>query len=40
MSAAIVLMAALFGMALAGALFDYTGSSRAVFINGIGWNLL
>jgi MFS family permease len=41
---AIVLMATLFGMALggwlSGALFDYTGSYRAAFINGIGWNLL
>jgi len=37
-------MATLFGMALggwlSGALFDYTGSYRAAFINGIGWNLL
>ena len=41
---AIVLMATLFGMALggwlSGALFDFTGSYRAAFINGIGWNLL
>ena len=40
----IVLMATLFGMALggwiSGALFDLTGSYRAAFINGIGWNLL
>ena len=39
-----VLMATLFGMALggwlSGALFDFTGSYRAAFINGIGWNLL
>jgi cyanate permease len=37
-------MATLFGMALggwlSGALFDYTGSYRAAFINGIAWNLL
>jgi MFS family permease len=41
---AIVLMATLFGMALggwlSGAIFDLTGSYRAAFINGIGWNLL
>ena len=40
----IVLMATLFGMALggwlSGALFDFTGSYRAAFINGIAWNLL
>ena len=40
----IVLMATLFGMALggwmSGAVFDLTGSYRAAFINGIGWNLL
>jgi MFS family permease len=40
----IVLMATLFGMAfggwISGAIFDYTGSYRAAFINGIGWNLL
>jgi MFS family permease len=40
----IVIMATLFGMALggwmSGALFDFTGSYRAAFINGIGWNLL
>lgn len=39
-----VLMATLFGMALggwmSGAIFDATGSYRAAFINGIGWNLL
>ena len=39
-----VLMATLFGMALggwlSGAVFDWTGSYRAAFINGIGWNLL
>jgi MFS family permease len=41
---AIVLMATLFGMALggwlSGALFDFTGSYRAAFINSIAWNLL
>ena len=40
----IVLMATLFGMALggwvSGAIFDVTGSYRAAFMNGIGWNLL
>ena len=40
----IVLMATLFGMALggwlSGAIYDLTGSYRAAFINGIGWNLL
>jgi len=39
-----VLMATLFGMALggwmSGAIFDYTGSYRAAFINGIAWNLV
>ena len=39
-----VLMATLFGMALggwmSGAIFDLTGSYRAAFVNGIGWNLL
>ena len=39
-----VLMATLFGMALggwmSGAIFDLTGSYRAAFMNGIGWNLL
>ncbi len=39
-----VLMATMFGMALggwmSGAVFDLTGSYRAAFINGIGWNLL
>ncbi len=39
-----VLMATLFGMALggwlSGAIFDWTGSYRAAFLNGIGWNLL
>jgi MFS family permease len=39
-----VLMATLFGMALggwmSGAVFDWTGSYRAAFINGIGWNLV
>jgi MFS family permease len=41
---AIVLMATLLGMAfggwVSGAIFDYTGSYRAAFANGIGWNLL
>jgi len=40
----IVLMATLFGMALggwvSGAIFDLSGSYRAAFLNGIGWNLL
>jgi MFS family permease len=40
----IVIMATLFGMALggwmSGAIFDITGSYRAAFVNGIGWNLL
>jgi MFS family permease len=40
----IVLMATLFGMAfggwISGAIFDWTGSYRAAFLNGIGWNLL
>ena len=39
-----VLMASLFGMALggwlSGVIFDLTGSYRAAFVNGIGWNLL
>jgi hypothetical protein len=37
-------MATLFGMALggwmSGAIFDLTGSYRAAFANGLGWNLL
>ena len=41
---AIVLTATLLGMAfggwLSGAIFDFTGSYHAAFINGIGWNLL
>jgi MFS family permease len=41
---AIILMATLFGMAfggwVSGAIFDATGSYRAAFLNGIGWNLL
>ena len=41
---AIILMATLFGMAfggwVSGAIFDATGSYRAAFVNGIGWNLL
>lgn len=40
----IVLMATLFGMAfggwISGAIFDWTGSYRAAFVNGIAWNLL
>jgi MFS family permease len=40
----VVLTATLVGMALggwlSGALFDWTGSYRAAFLNGIGWNLL
>lgn len=40
----IVLMATLFGMALggwmSGLIFDLTGSYRAAFLNGIGWNVL
>jgi MFS family permease len=40
----IVIMATLFGMAfggwISGAIFDWTGSYRAAFINGIGWNAL
>jgi len=39
-----VLMATLFGMALggwmSGEIFDLTGSYRAAFLNGIGWNLV
>ncbi|MDP1693780.1 MAG: MFS transporter, partial [Burkholderiaceae bacterium] len=39
-----VLMATLFGMALggwmSGKVFDLSGSYRAAFINGVGWNLL
>jgi len=39
-----VLMATLFGMALggwmSGVVFDLTGSYRAAFLNGIGWNVL
>ena len=38
------MMATLFGMALggwmSGVVFDLTGSYRAAFLNGIGWNLL
>jgi MFS family permease len=40
----LILMATLFGMALggwmSGLIFDYTGSYRAAFINGIAWNAL
>ena len=39
-----VLMSTLFGMALggwmSGAIFDWTGSYQAAFVNGIAWNLL
>lgn len=39
-----VLMATLLGMALggrlSGAIFDWTGSYRAAFLNGIAWNVL
>jgi MFS family permease len=41
---AIVITATLLGMALggwmSGAIFDATGSYRAAFLNGIGWNLV
>jgi MFS family permease len=44
MRVAIILMATLFGMAfggwVSGAIYDHTGSYRAAFMNGIGWNLL
>ena len=40
----LVLMATLVGMALggwmSGAIFDFTGSYQAAFLNGIGWNLV
>jgi MFS family permease len=40
----LILMATLVGMALggwmSGAIFDFTGSYRAAFLNGLGWNLL
>lgn len=40
----VVLMLTLFGMALggwmSGAIFDYFGSYRAAFVNGLGWNVL
>jgi len=40
----IVIMATLFGMAfggwISGVIFDWTGSYRAAFLNGIGWNAL
>jgi MFS family permease len=40
----LVIMATLFGMALggwmSGAIFDYAGSYRAAFANGLAWNLL
>jgi MFS family permease len=39
-----VITATLFGMALggwlSGAIFDWTGSYRAAFVNGLGWNLV
>src|SRR6202008_4577670 len=41
---AMVLTASVFGMALggwmSGAIFDWTGSYHAAFINGIAWNLM
>jgi hypothetical protein len=44
MQVGIVLMATLFGMAfggwMSGAIFDFTGSYRAAFANGLLWNLL
>ncbi len=44
MRVGIVMTASLLGMALGGwmtgAVFDLTGSYRAAFINGIGWNVL
>ena len=40
----LILMATLVGMALggwmSGAIFDFSGSYRAAFLNGLGWNLL
>ena len=40
----LVLMATLLGMALggwmSGAIFDFTGSYQAAFLNGLGWNLV
>jgi MFS family permease len=40
----VVLMATLMGMALggwmSGAIFDFTGSYRAAFANGVAWNVL
>jgi MFS family permease len=40
----VVIMATLFGMALggwiSGAIFDFTGSYRAAFVNGLIWNIL
>jgi hypothetical protein len=40
----LIIMCTLLGMALggwmSGAVFDLTGSYRAAFLNGIGWNLL
>ncbi|MCC7047114.1 MAG: MFS transporter, partial [Alphaproteobacteria bacterium] len=39
-----VLMMTIFGMAfggwLSGAIFDWTGSYQAAFVNGVAWNLL
>jgi sugar phosphate permease len=35
-----VLMATLLGGWLSGAIFDWTGSYRAAFVNGIAWNLV
>src|SRR6202008_1897814 len=40
----LVLMATLLGMALggwmSGAIYDFTNSYRAAFLNGLGWNML
>jgi cell shape-determining protein MreD len=40
----VIILATVFGMALggwmSGAIFDWTGSYRAAFANGIAWNLV